>query len=191
MIGLLITIGAFCIPPVRDFIIKKFQLSIDKALEDKKTLNERKNYISKVKFDAEFQIYRELSRDFFGIIKHVSNLIPYGFCNVPVFESERERDEYEKKIYKDAVSAYVIAQDNLNANAAFINEDFYQEYKKVLNLCNIQLEVFQQRWNKSFLGGREKKLPQMDDYNRTKEISDNFEKLNYRVREYISNLEVL
>lgn len=43
--GWITAIIAFSIPPVRDFVIKKFQLSIDKVLEDKKSLNERKNYI--------------------------------------------------------------------------------------------------------------------------------------------------
>ncbi len=58
-----IVILPLLIPQVREFIIKKFQHSLDKALEDRKTLNDRKNYISKVRFDKEFEMYQELSEN--------------------------------------------------------------------------------------------------------------------------------
>ena len=190
--GWITAIIAFSIPPVRDFVMKKFQLSIDKVLEDKKSLNERKNYISKVKFDTEFNIYREMSKNYFYLIKQVNKLIPYGISTAPVFITKTEKDEYEKKIYQDTLDVYLLAQESLNANAAFIFEDFYNEYKEILTLCSEQLEVFQQRWNLSYSALKEEdKLPTIEDFKRTKEISERFEKLSSKIRNYISNLEVL
>ncbi|MEG2014069.1 MAG: hypothetical protein RR063_12875, partial [Anaerovoracaceae bacterium] len=42
----------------------KYQLKLDKELEAFKGRLDRKNYVSRVRFDAEFAIYRELSQVF-------------------------------------------------------------------------------------------------------------------------------
>ncbi len=67
-VSILLAVSPLLVPQVRDFVAKSVQLSFDKALENKKTLNERKNYISKVKFDKEFQIYTQLSEYIFDLI---------------------------------------------------------------------------------------------------------------------------
>ena len=54
--GILLALSPLLSSHVRDFVAKKIQLSFDKALEDKKSINERKNYISKVRFDREFEL---------------------------------------------------------------------------------------------------------------------------------------
>lgn len=191
-LGWIITIAGFFIPPVRDFVIKQFQSSLDKALEDKKSVNERKNYISKTRFDTEFEIYRQLSKDSFATVKLISRLIPYGLVSVPVFNTEGEKDEYDKKIYKEASDAFLIMQDNLQINAPFIKEELYDGYNEILALCNCQLHVFQQRWNLSFVGVcKDDKLPTTEDYERTKEMQDKFDDLNKKVREYLASLDVL
>ena len=191
-LGWIITITGFFITPVRDFVIKQLQLSLDKALEDKKSVNERKNYISKTRFDTEFEIYRQLSKDFFATIKLTSKLIPYGLVCAPVFNTEEAKDEYDKKIYTEAVNAFVIVQDNLQINAPFIKEELYNGYNEILELCNYQLHVFQQRWNLSFRAiCKEDTLPKIEDYKRTKEMQDKFDDLNKKVREYLASLDVL
>lgn len=52
--GVLLAVSPLLNSSIRDFVAKKIQLSFDKALENNKALNERKNYISKAKFDKEF-----------------------------------------------------------------------------------------------------------------------------------------
>ena len=191
-LGWIITITGFFITPVRDFVIKQLQLSLDKALEDRKSVNERKNYISKTRFDTEFEIYRQLSKDFFATIKLTSKLIPYGLVCAPVFNTEEAKDEYDKKIYTEAVNAFVIVQDNLQINAPFIKEELYNGYNEILELCNYQLHVFQQRWNLSFRAiCKEDTLPKIEDHKRTKEMQDKFDDLNKKVREYLASLDVL
>ncbi len=190
--GWIIAIIGFCIPPVREFFIKKFQSSLDKALEDRKSLNDRKNYISKTRFDTEFQIYRELSKSFFNATKKIHRLIPYGVSTVPVFENEKDKDKYEHEIYQDAFNDYIIARDALISNAPFIRKDIYDKYYELLEICNLQLNVYFQRWNLSFAGLKyEERMPEIVDYKRTKEMTDKFEKLNDEVRNYLANLDVL
>lgn len=51
-----------------DFIAKRleerYSLKLNKELEKYKSMVESKNYISKTKFDTEFEIYRNLSKTF-------------------------------------------------------------------------------------------------------------------------------
>lgn len=133
--GWIIAVIAFCVPPIRDFVIRKFQLSLDKALENKKSLNDRKNYISKIRFDTEFQIYKELSGSFYNLIKYTLNLQSPSSLNAPVFSTDQEREDFEKKLYNDTLKAYIAAQDRLDINAVFIQGEFYLKYSEILTLC--------------------------------------------------------
>lgn len=186
--GWILALIAFCIPPIRDFIIKKFQSSLDKALEDKKSINDRKNYISKARFDAEFQIYRELSKDFFDLVKQISNLFPYNDQISSIFTVAEEDSRYEYMIYDKSQNAYVTAQDRLHANSAFISEDFYKDYNKILELCLIQLTIYKSKW---IITDCHEADGAHDCSERTKEICDRLEDLNRKVRKYLSNLDVL
>lgn len=53
-IGTLLAIGIILITPIRDWIVNNFKLSFDKAMEDKKSLNERKKHTSKTIFDNRY-----------------------------------------------------------------------------------------------------------------------------------------
>lgn len=189
-LGWIIIITGFFIPPVRDFVIRKFQLSVDKALEDKKSMNERKNYISKVKFDTEFKIYRELSETFFDMVKHISIMIPSGIAYVPA--DEEAKKEYDENNYDNALKAVVKAQDTLNRNAPFISEELYNEYSEILSLCKQQLDVFNKRWNILYIASQdEKERLSYEDYERTESINKMMKMLNNKIRKYISTLDVI
>lgn len=82
-VSILLVVLPLLISQVREFWIKRYQSSLDKALEDRKSKNERKNYVSKVRFDKEFEIYSELSELFFELVAAVNSLIPAGYTQVP------------------------------------------------------------------------------------------------------------
>lgn len=61
-----------------------------------------------------------------------------------------------------------------------------------MKLCRIQLDVFEKRWNISFVGSQEEKESfSNEDYRRTDEINEKFKLLNTHIREYLSKLDVL
>lgn len=109
-----------------DAIIKRIQLSFDKALENKKTLNERKNYISKVKFDKEFQIYTQLSEYIFDLIFESSKVSSFLGDVIQIYDF---RDMIERIQDK-----YNIANQFTQRHAAFINQEIYNEYYKLFKL---------------------------------------------------------
>lgn len=125
-VSILLAVSPLLVPQVRDFVAKSVQLSFDKALENKKTLNERKNYISKVKFDKEFQIYTQLSEYIFDLIFESSKVS--GFLG-DVIQTYSFRDMIE--IIQDK---YNIANQFTQRHAAFINQEIYNEYYKLFKL---------------------------------------------------------
>ena len=58
--GWVLAILAFVITPVRDWIVGKVKRSLDKAKENNKALNDKKLYVSKARFDKEFEIHQNI-----------------------------------------------------------------------------------------------------------------------------------
>ena len=166
---------------------EKYTLRLNKELERYKSNLDNKIYISKAKFDAEFEIYRELSKAFFEMVKNISILIPTGFL-VPA--DPEEKKEYDKKIYKEAMQSTVKAQDILNGNIPFISEEIYNAYTEILKLCRQQLNAFERRWNLSYLSPNKEELT-TEEYERTDEINQKFSETNNKIRKYIEKLDIL
>lgn len=169
---------------------KKYQLKLNEELEKYKAGLSNKIYISKTKFDAEFEIYRRLSEGFSKCVKAFNILIPSGLTNV--LADKNKKKELDEKNYKEAVNAYVLAQDELEKSIPFIPENIVDEYNAILKLCSLQLFDFEERWNISIIGSPEEKSTlKTESYKRTGEINDQYKKVNETIREYLSRLDVL
>ena len=181
----------FCAKFIADRFAERYSHMLDQKTEKYKTQLENKQYVTKVKFDTEFSIYRELSTTFFQMIKSIQEMIPAGLVYSPVLKKE-EQDKYDKNIYYNAHNSVVAAQDMLYGNAAFITADVFDAYKEILILSNTQLNVFKERWVATdFRSDKEKRDLSMDDYKRTEEIIQKNLELSAKIREYIQSLEVL
>lgn len=184
-ISILLAGSPLLVPHIRDFVAKKIQLSFDKALENKKTLNERKNYISKHRFDLEFTIYQELSKAFFHAVVDISELFPIIAIR-PADKDEREK--CEETIYQKALQSCIDAQNVLFENAPFISENLFDKFDEIIKLCKKQLfEHAQQKIDDSPLDQKSR----IDNCNRTKDINEKLRELNNQIREYLSNLDTL
>ena len=169
---------------------ERYSLKLNKELEKYKSMVESKNYISKTKFDTEFEIYRNLSKTFFEMVKYINIMIPTGISSQPADEEAKKELEY--RAYKSANAACLESQNTLNSNAPFIPEELFNEYNNILRLCRLQLDAFEQSWNILYLASQaEKERFTIDDYKRTKEINESFTKLNNMVRDYLSKLDVI
>lgn len=78
---------------------EKYSLKLNKELEAYKSSLESRIYISKTKFDAEFEIYRSLSKAFFEMVKDISVMIPSGF-SMQIADEEKKR-EHDNKLYQN------------------------------------------------------------------------------------------
>lgn len=188
--GLVALILKFAGNMIAERLSKKYELKLNEALENQKSNLERKNYISKTRFDAEFQIYRELSKSFFDMTKEIGTMIPIGLVKVP---SDKEaKEKYENDIYKNASNNVINAQDVLNQNAPFISKDFYEKYNEILQLCRQQICVFERRFDiLNPMSRSEKETFSAKDYDRTHLIFQKLNDLNDSIREYLSKLDVI
>lgn len=188
--GVAMAVVKFTSNIIVDKISAKYENKLEQALEKYKTELSKKEYVSQVRFDAEFEIYRTLSKEFSTAVKNISLMIPDGIAYSPA--DEEKRTEYENKIYVNANNAVVVAQDVLYANGAFISEELYNKYNEILTLCGQQLNAFQRRYNVLYFASQEKKESYTDkEYERTTTIKEKWLELNNCVREYISKLEVI
>lgn len=188
--GIVIAVIKFSSNAIAERLAKKYEIKMEKELEQYKTELSKKEYVSKTRFDTEFQIYKELSQTFCAMVKDVSVMIPSGFSWKPADKDAQK--EYENDCYKAAKTSIVKAQDAIYANAAFIPQHFFESYEEILNLCKQQLNVFTFRYNAlSFETEEEKRSLSMDDYKRTDEIGTKWKEHNNKIREYLANLDVL
>lgn len=170
--------------------LEKYKAELDKSKDTHKTNLDTKHYISVKRFDAEFEIYQQLSKAFFDAVRDCNVMIPAGFTYIPAEKEDQLKADAEH--YKAALISTVAAQNCLHSIASFIPEEFYFGYREILKLMNMQLNAYMCRHNKFDLRRQEEKEQfQADDYQRTSEINEKFETLNGKVREYLNSLDVI
>lgn len=188
--GLIVLVIRFSANTLADRLSKKYELKLQKDLEGFKSDLNKKEYVSKTKFDTEFTLYRELSSAFAEMVKAIWILIPAGLTNVPA--DDEDRKEFDRMHYEAALPAVVNAQDTLNANIPFISEDIYDGYSELLSLARVQLSEYEDRFNIYDLRPKEEKERfSIEAYQRTYELNEKWKALNNTIRDYISKLDVV
>ena len=148
---------------------------------------ERKNYVSKVRFDAEFAIYRELCANTDEMERAVYMLFPAGIDHLPKDEEQKKAMFAER--YKNALAAYGKANKSLVQNGAFIPTEIHDLFYKVNDLCRMQVNLYPY-----YLRTGNDKLDQSHELacrNRTLEIEEEYKKLQEKLREYLKTLDVV
>lgn len=118
----------------RDFIVMKFQFSLDKSLEDRKSKNEHKNYMSKVRFDKEFEIYTELSEKTIDSVFASSEIVVFFYNNMTTDEFRETKEIIVEK--------YNVANKSLQRYAPFIKKQIYDEYFELFKTFRELLNYF-------------------------------------------------
>lgn len=170
--------------------IEQFKADIDKRLEEHKSVLSNKQHISVKRFDAEFEIYQKLTKTIFDAVRDCNILIPRGYTLVP--QKREERLELDKKHFESAWKSVKEAQDYFYSIIPFIPEEFFITYKEILRLCSMQINAYEERFNINDLRSQEEKETfTLEDYKRSTEIYEKFEKLNCKIRDYLNNLDVI
>lgn len=178
---------AFCSDIIAKKLEERYSLKLNKGLENYKASLGNKTYISKTKFDTEFEIYRSLSKNFFNLVSCINTLIPAGFVFRPA--DKEELKHFEEQAYKDAKEAMAKTQDELYGNAAFISQDIFDDYNEILKLCRSQLFDYEQRFVVTI--PEKLKYLKAENYTRSSKILDKNTEITNKVRTYLSSLDVL
>lgn len=163
-------------------VVKLSVASIEKRFERKYTEKfavfksdiDKKQYISQVRFDAEFEIYKQLSRKYGKLVLQImvkaSNIDKYKLDDM----QDKEMGEINYLAYQ--------AVSELYSSAPFIQEDIYNDF---LNIYEMSRKLLVQ-W------GEEQKSSTNETKNDVCEANEIYQKYNdtiVKVREYTSKLE--
>lgn len=160
------------------YLQQKKQLEYDKKLENYKSSLSSKVYVSKVRFDTEFHLYRQLT-------DHCRDMVSTVYFIYPTYANE---------VFETAQQSYVKFSQLITSNAPFIPKDFYDKFISIMRLCKRNLDAYAYRWNKGYLGTWEgspdQKKAENEAYERTGDISTAFESLIDDIRIYLNKLDV-
>ena len=143
-----------------------------------------KKYVSKVRFDTEFELYKALSEAYFDMVFAIDTMIGSGFASIP-----EDKIALNKKNYNNAWDAVRKAQSLLRQNAPFIPEKFFKLYRELISLSSKLLWEFENRWNMALPD--KNMVFETNDMNRSEEIIDKLNDLTNKLRDYIDNLDVI
>lgn len=163
-------------------VLKLSVASIEKRFERKYTEKfavfqsdiDKKQYISQVRFDAEFEIYKQLSQKYGELVLQImvkaSNIDKYKLDDM----QDKEMGEINYLAYQ--------AVSELYSSAPFIQEDIYNDF---LNIYEMSRKLLVQ-W------GEEQRSSTNETKNDVCEANEIYQKYNdtiVKVREYTSKLE--
>ncbi len=171
---------------------KNKQTELDKELELFRNKIQNKNYVSKIRLDAEFQLYRELSVACYDMFLKVRNLSLFDRTTP---KTKDERQDYKTHVYNPAYSKYIAFDKLLTANSAFIPIHLYEEYEKFLLLNKRNLDIYTLKEKPRFLvewkNDDETKYEKHFIYVTNDDLDEGYNNLVNIIRNYLSNLEVL
>lgn len=195
---MILLILKFCINKIADRLEAKYQIKLNKELEQYKNdlqkeiekldyKLENKNHISKVLFDIKVDLYRQLSESFFNVVLASNNLIPPGLTKT--LADKKMQEEKEKEDFAILNKAVLKAQDLLNSSIAFITEEQYEKYNCILKMAGMHLSDFSRRWCITDFTSNKSTLPH-EAYVRSDEMAKKFKELSIDLNKYLSSLEI-
>lgn len=139
---------------------------------------ELKNYVSKVRLDAEFSIYRELFAAMVTAVNDVGLLFPEG--DIPYLPDADTRR-------KNAERSCMEFSKALARNSAFIPKKRFECFESIRKKCSSQLNCFNYQilYGKQIPAGEIAKRKQV-----TSEIYDERDSLQDDLRKYLKKLDV-
>ena len=164
----------------------------EKELERLAKQLERKNYVSKVRFDAEFAIYQELSKVFFDVVVAQNDLFTYYQLDVTLPDKAAQQ-ELCKKRYETARLAYNSAIASLHKNSPFIDKDFFECFNDILRDIKRQLFNYPSFYVADDAAETKRECKKLFDEcsQKTNEIDERMKNLCADLREYLKTLDVV
>ena len=164
----------------------------EKELERLTKQLERKNYVSKVRFDAEFTIYKELSQVFFDLIVVQNDLFTfYKMDHLPQDDAEKKK-LYEER-YEIARRAYNSAMNLLHKNTPFITLEFFEQFNNILRNVKLQLLHYSSFYINDDCAETKRECKNLFEEcsQRTNDINEQMKNLFDDLREYLKTLDVV
>lgn len=118
---------------IADRLAKKYEVKLQKEIEQYKSTLENKNHISRSRYDTEFDIFRKLTKNFFEFIVVLNTIFSPDYRILLPFDEAKMETLCDQ--FGIAAQKAQAAQDCLYENGAFIPKEIYKEYEAILELA--------------------------------------------------------
>ena len=185
-VAILTAIFAFITHKMNTRYEKRISTKYDKEIEELRSVLENRGHISKMRFDTEFAIHKELSRSFYQLTSAVHWLFPAGSDRAP---ATGKWEEICNERYRTAQEKYNDAASTLGENAPFINDDLYRKYHGIMELAAYQISdyYFSEPLTIEKSSPSIRKIEERG-YKRTQEIDEKWKELLDELRQYFNSL---
>lgn len=125
--GVVFAIIKFCSNAIAERLSKKYDLKLQKEIERYKDSLDKTNYVSKIKFDFEIKVYKELFASLFNVKESVLLLFPTTDDSMPQ-DIDSQKEMWLDR-YNTAVNNHNQYCELLSSNASFIPEEIYTGFE--------------------------------------------------------------
>ena len=181
----------FCADKIAERLSVKYEHELDIKMEQYKSILDKRNYVSKARFDTEFTLCREIMQACKKMIDDVYYVYP-PYAKYPADEEMRKK--FEMEVYDKAVESYNTFIKLLSGNAPFISEPIYEALSELGKMCHENIDVFSYRWDKGYMGNWEKsedkKKVESKAYNNTMQMNEKYKSIVKQLRKYFAELDI-
>lgn len=190
--AIIIATTKFLINRIVSQLENRYQLKIDKELEQYKANLEQRTYVTKTQFDIELGVYRELSKGIFEFIVVLNTTVnekdyPKREDTCSAKKIEAELDTYNKMAKR---AAHI--QELLYENVAFMPKHLFDEYYTLIELASEQFWIYNSRFHEYVAGKIEQGERVTEaDKNNFEVIKQKFDAINENLRDYLQKLFIV
>lgn len=200
--GIIILAVKFTSGIIADRLEKKYELKLQKELENYKLHNRKKEYVSKARFDRAFAMYQELSE------KHITMVYDAGEAVLVargIYEDEDNRNSMVGDFIERFCEHCNEAQVSNKRFAPFISKEIFDKYCEIEQLGSTIFSLTKD-WNafvtkkypETIQLKKQGKIIQMTQQSVREELEANQKKLSKAsdeildiLRNYLSNLDII
>ena len=171
---------------------EKYRLKLDMELEKCKANFEQRTYISRIQFDTEIAIYRELTKGIYEFLVALNTSVNDKDYPKAEQHDASEKIEQERTLYIKMVDRSSHLQSLLYENAAFIPKSLYDECKALIEVSSDQFWIYIERFN-MYLENHISQCERVTscEKNTFDTLEKDFENFNNHLREYLRNLVIV
>ena len=184
---LLISLSSSVITAVIALIVPLVQLKHEREERKAQYENDKKQHISQMRLDMEFDIYKELSEKVVSLIVNCIGLFDDNFDYDKI--GQKTPSDEDINLQNKIAKLQNEANEAVYKYAIFIPKEWYDKFNKIKKLCTEQLCAFEDYVLFKKLKNKKIETIKNECEKRNKEISDVFNELVNELRKYIATLD--
>ena len=173
--------------------LEELKVELDKQRESHKSMLEKRNYVSKTRFDTEFSIVKELMMSCKTMIDAVYFLFPNRNAE-PLYDQGEKWSKQHQDYWVKAATATRDFGVLMEGNSAFISKEIYEEFKKIESECRTNILCYMYRNENDPLNNgvsQEKREYEIKKaYERTWEIEQKMTAIADMLRQHFQDMDI-